>query len=182
VQHSIVLTLVGPDRPGLVEAVSEVVAQHGGNWVESRMAQLGGQFAGILRVELAPAQVDSLRQSLLDLSSANLQVVVVPVDASEPKSDRRQLQLDLIGQDRPGIVKEISQVLTNWNVNLEDLHTECISAPMSGEKLFVATARLSMPDDVQMNAVCSALERIAADLVVDITLAPPSKSNVKRLG
>jgi len=135
-----------------------------------------------LRVELAPAQVDALRQSLLELSSANLQVVVVPVDASESKSDRRQLQLDLIGQDRPGIVKEISQVLMNWNVNLEELHTECISAPMSGEKLFVATARLSMPDDVQMNAVCSALEQIAADLMADITLAPPSTSNVKRSG
>ena len=178
--HSIVLTLVGPDRPGLVEAVSDVVARHGGNWVESRMAQLGGQFAGILRVEISPANTEALRQSLLELTSANLQVVVVPVEAGATKSDRRQLQLDLIGQDRPGIVKEISQVLTNWNVNLEELHTECISAPMSGEKLFVATARLSMPDDVQMSVVCSALEQIAADLMADITLAPPSASNVKR--
>jgi glycine cleavage system regulatory protein len=163
-----------------VETVSEVVARHGGNWVESRMAQLGGQFAGILRVEIAPGAVDALRESLLQLNAAQLQVVVVPVDVTEPQRTHRQLQLDLIGQDRPGIVKEISQVLTNWKVNLEELHTECISAPMSGERLFVASARLSIPDDLQVPAVSSALEQIASDLMVDITLAPSSGSAAKR--
>jgi glycine cleavage system regulatory protein len=144
------------------------------------MAQLDGQFAGILRVEIAPASVEALRNGLLQLASANLQVVVVPVEERPSKVERRQLQLELIGQDRPGIVKEISQVLTNLNVNLEELHTECISAPMSGELLFVATARLSMPDDVQQSVVSSTLEQIASDLMVDITLAPPSGVGTKR--
>jgi glycine cleavage system regulatory protein len=143
------------------------------------MAQLAGQFAGILRVEIAQDSVETLRKALLELTSANLQVVVVPVDSSQPK-EVPQLQLELIGQDRPGIVKEISQTLTNLHVNLESLETECISAPMSGEQLFVATARLSVPDEVPMSKVSAALERIASDLMVDITLAPPSSSGAKR--
>lgn len=178
--QSIVLTLVGPDRPGLVETVSEVVARHGGNWVESRMAQLGGQFAGILRVEIGAADVQALRESLLALSAAHLQVVVVPGDVPAESNDRRQLQLDLIGQDRPGIIKEISQALTVLDVNLEELHTECISAPMSGERLFAANARLSIPDGLRTERVSSALEQIASDLMVDITIAPPSANKAKR--
>ncbi len=144
------------------------------------MAQLGGQFAGILRVEIAPDRVEALEQSLLQLSSAHLHVVVVPIEEAPPKPELKQLQLELIGQDRPGIVREISQVLSNRNVNLEELHTECISAPMSGERLFVATARLSVPDDVRVAAVSSALEQIASDLMVDITLAPPATTRPTR--
>ena len=177
VSQSIVLTLVGPDRPGLVEAVSDVVVRHGGNWVESRMAQLGGQFAGILRVEIAATQVEVLRQSLLSLTSANLQVVVVPIESLPHETHRKQLQMHLVGQDRPGIVKEISQVLASRNVNLEELHTECQSAPMSGETLFVATARLGVPDGVETRSISAALEKIASDLMVDIAIAPSPKSS-----
>ena len=170
--QSIVLTLVGPDRPGLVEAVSEVVARHGGNWVESRMAHLGGQFAGILRIEISAAQVDGLRRSLLGLRTADLQVVVAPVEAGPHATHRNQLQLHLIGHDRPGIIKEIARILAGYDVNLEELHTECQSAPMSGETLFVATARLGVPDTVDTRSISISLEQIAADLMVDITLAP----------
>ena len=49
---NLVLTLIGPDRPGLVEAVAQPIAANGGNWLESRMAHLGGKFAGILRVDV----------------------------------------------------------------------------------------------------------------------------------
>ncbi len=177
VSQSIVLTLVGPDRPGLVETVSDVVVRHGGNWVESRMAQLEGQFAGILRVEIAPSHVEALRQSLLELISANLQVVVVPIGSNLHEIHRNQLQMHLVGQDRPGIVKEISQVLASRNVNLEELHTECQSAPMSGETLFVATARLGVPDGVETSGITAALEQIASDLMVDIAIAPSPKSS-----
>lgn len=171
--HSIVLTLVGPDRPGLVEAVSESVARHGGNWVESRMAQLSGQFAGILRIEIAPSQVQSLVDSLNALRSENLQVVVVPTDSDvAPARSRQQLHLNLVGQDRPGIVRDISQVLAKLNVNLEELHTECKSAPMSGEALFTASARLGIPDGMALPTVIAAVEQIASDLMVDINVEP----------
>ena len=51
-QRLLVMTVIGQDRPGLVESVAALVAENGGNWLESRMSRLGGHFAGILRVEV----------------------------------------------------------------------------------------------------------------------------------
>ena len=173
--QSIVLTLVGPDRPGLVEAVSDIVVRHGGNWLESRMAHLAGQFAGILHINVPDDQMQLIRESLLQLKSADLQVVVVPTDAARYEPLLRPLHLHLIGQDRPGIVREIAQVLAERGVNVEELHTECQSAPMSAEALFVAVANLGVPDQLGLDELRSALEQIAADLMVDITLEAPKE-------
>ncbi len=171
--QSIVLTLIGPDRPGLVQAVSDIVVRHGGNWLESRMAQLAGQFAGILRIEIPPNQLQAINESLQQLRSAELQIVVVPADSTGYRPLLRPLRLHLVGQDRPGIVREIAQVLANRGVNVEELHTECQSAPMSAEVLFVATAKLRVSDELGINDLRSALEQIASDLMVDITLEGP---------
>jgi len=156
-----------------VEAVSDIVVRHGGNWLESRMAHLAGQFAGILRVDIPSDQVEPIRESLMQLKSASLQIVVVPTDSVAYEPLLRPLRLHLIGQDRPGIVREIAQVLAERGVNVEELHTECQSAPMSAEALFVATARLGVPDQLGLNELRAALELIASDLMVDITLEAP---------
>jgi glycine cleavage system regulatory protein len=175
VAQSIVLTLIGPDRPGLVEAVSDIVVRHGGNWLESRMAQLGGQFAGILRIEIPAHEAQSLGESLSELKSYGLQIVVVPADSTNQGPLLRPLQLHLMGQDRPGIVREIAQVLAARHVNVEELQTQCQSAPMSAEQLFVAIARLGIPDNLDVRGLRADLELIASDLMVDITLEPPEE-------
>jgi len=174
VAQSLVLTLVGPDRPGLVEAISGIVARHGGNWLESRMAHLAGQFAGILRIEIPDEQLSPVRDALARLHSHELQLIVVRADAEPHEALRRPLRLHLVGHDRPGIVREIAQVLASRNVNVEELNTECQSAPMSGEVLFVATAKLGVPDQLGIDELRGALEHIASDLMVDVTLEAPT--------
>jgi glycine cleavage system regulatory protein len=137
------------------------------------MAHLSGQFAGILRIEVPNEQVAAICESLSCLHSKELQIVVVPADSKPQEALLRPLRLHLVGQDRPGIVREISQVLASRSVNVEELNTECQSAPMSGEVLFVATAKLGVPDQLGINELRTALEQIASDLMVDITLESP---------
>jgi glycine cleavage system regulatory protein len=137
------------------------------------MAQLGGQFAGILRVEIEPSASTALTTELLRLSTANLQVIAVPTKVSTQTPLLRPLRLQLVGQDRPGIIREISQILAQFRVNVEELNSECQSAPMSGETLFVASARLGVPNDLDLSVLRSALERIASDLMVDVTIETP---------
>ncbi len=149
--------------------------RHEGNWLESRMAHLAGQFAGILRIEVPDKQVQPIRESLLTLTSTELRVVVVSSLSSGNESQLRPLRLHLIGHDRVGIIREIAQVLANRGVNVEELHTECQSAPMSGEALFVATAQLGVPEHLGLNELRCALEQIASDLMVDITLEAPKQ-------
>ena len=168
---SIVLTVLGRDRPGLVESLARVVAEHGANWVESRMAHLAGHFAGILRVEVDADRADLLAASLNSLAESGLESIVHPDASSPTPADRPLVHLELVGQDRPGIVREISRVLAAQGVNVEELQTECTAAPESGQLLFRATAQLRLPTGVGESALRAALEAVAADLMVDIELA-----------
>jgi glycine cleavage system regulatory protein len=170
--RALVMTVIGRDRPGLVESVASLVADHGGNWLESRMSRLGGQFAGILRVEVPDASMPPLIQALNGLAGQGLTVVVHP-DQPEPAPVAGRLSaLEIVGHDRPGIVREIARALAGRGVNVEELETEYASAAMSGEALFKAKAKISIPGACDIAALRHQLEKIAEDLIVDITFEP----------
>jgi len=169
-QVPLVLTLISPDRTGLVEAVARAVAEHGGNWLESRLCRLGGEFAGILRVEIPAAKKSALLAALQKLQTHGLQIVVRE-DAPVPAATGQQTKLEIVGADRPGIVREITHALARAGVNVEEFSSEVASAPMSGETLFKASARLRLPEGCDLAALKNDLEKIAADLLVDVSLA-----------
>jgi len=167
---SLVLTILGADRPGLVDSLAQTVTEHDGNWIESRMARLAGQFAGILRVEVDAAQAATLTAALDSLSAGGLDVTVHADTADVQAAEKPTVALSLVGQDRPGIVREITRVLANHRVNVEALETECPSAAHSGQTLFQATAQLRLPDDLAAETLRAALEQVANDMMVDIAL------------
>jgi glycine cleavage system regulatory protein len=169
----LVLTLIGRDRPGLVEAVAEQIAAQGGNWLESRMAHLGGQFAGILRVEVPDANAAALAEALRKLEAHGLHVTLESETCRSAAPARRTFVLDLVGLDRPGIVREISHVLAERGVNIEELVTDRTTAPMSAELLFRSRARVNIPDDLDATELRARLEKLAGDLMVQVTLAEP---------
>jgi len=168
-QHSLVMTVIGNDRPGLVDSVASLVAEHGGNWLESRMSRLGGQFAGIVHVEVPAEREPALAKALKALDARGLTVVVHSEQAQARDLSRTNI-LEIVGQDRPGIVRQISHTLAEAGVNVEELHTECASAAMSGETLFKARAVLHVPPACDVEKLREALEKIAADLIVEISL------------
>jgi glycine cleavage system regulatory protein len=167
-EASLVMTIIGRDRPGLVDSVAQVVAAHGGNWLESRMSRLGGQFAGILRVSVPASQQSALVDALQKLQSAGLAVVVHPDDARAEAQSAKGIILEIVGQDRPGIVRQISHALAEFGVNVEELESECASAAMSGEAIFKARFRVSIPATCKLDELRRRIERIAADLIVDV--------------
>ena len=168
-QIPLVMTLVGPDRTGLVESVARAVAGHDGNWLESRMCRLGGEFAGILRVEIPAENKSALLAALQTIPG--LSVVVQPDSKPALATTGRQTKLEIVGSDRPGIVREITSALARASVNVEEFSSEVVSAPMSGETLFKAEARLHLPERCDLAALKKDLETIAADLLVDVSFA-----------
>lgn len=170
--ESLVVTVIGRDRPGLVESVSAAVEAHGGSWVESRMARLAGNFAGILRASVPEAQAESLTSALNALRAEGLQVTVERGIVADVE-DASVVTLELIGGDRPGIVHKISEALAAKGVNVDELDTECDGAPWSGDALFKARARLHAPKGLDLDELREGLEAIANDLMVDLTLGPP---------
>lgn len=167
---SLVLTILGQDRPGLVDSIAAVVTEHGGNWVESRMAHLAGQFAGVLRVEVDPQQAEALQSALKTLGEAGLEAVVHADSVGAAASETPLVNLSLVGQDRPGIVREISRVLAAHGVNVEELSTTCTRAATTGQPIFQAEAQLRLPAGVNSDALRTALEQVAHDMMVDLSL------------
>ena len=166
----LVLTVLGEDRPGLVEALAQVIAAHQGNWLESRMARLAGKFAGILRASVPEAHATALMHALQELTHAGLKVTIEQSSIDASAQAYRWLTLALTGYDRPGIIRDISHALASRGINIDELHTEYTSAPMSGEMLFKATAQLRVPPAVVLSELQESLEQLAHGLMVDITL------------
>ena len=172
-EQSIIVTLVAPDRPGLVEAVSDVIARHDGNWEASRMAHLAGHFAGILSIRAPEDRAPGLATDLLALETRvtglRLQLVLEDGDDARAFDDEPATwEIDLLGQDQPGIVRRLSAGLAALAVNVEELQTGCREAPHSGERLFSAHARIRPPARLSMDALRAALEPLSADMFVEI--------------
>ncbi len=170
---SFVMTILGKDHPGIVEAVSAVVATHGGNWQESRLARLSGRFAGFISISAPQSVAHDLENGLLGLARAGLDLRVERIDEREPEPEVARATLELVGHDRPGILREITAALTLNNVNVIRLDTDCTSAPMSGEMLFRAEADLLCPSELSFESLREALEQIGQDMMVEISLAKP---------
>jgi glycine cleavage system regulatory protein len=168
VRTSLVLTVIGTDRPGIVEQLSQEVLAAGANWEESSMARLAGKFAGLLRVSVDAEHADRLASGLRALADGDL-TVVVERSGDLDIGRLRTLSLDLVGIDRPGIVRDISHVLARNGVNIDELETEVTGAAMSGEPVFRARARVRLPDSTNVDDIRRILEAMADHLMVDVT-------------
>lgn len=167
---NLVLTVVGDDRAGLVAALADVVTAHGGNWEHSQLAELAGTFAGIVVVSVPDERVAALTDSLGRLDGL-LKVTVHPGTASPAADARPELTLDVLGNDHPGIVRDISAVLSRHAISIEYLTSETREAPMAGGRLFEARVVARLPQDADLAAVRSDLEQLAAEILVDIELS-----------
>jgi glycine cleavage system regulatory protein len=177
-QTHLVLTAIGPDRPGLVSALSSIVATGGGNWLDSRMARLAGQFAGIVLVAVAVDKADALTAALRQLEAEGLRLVVEKGlgahESSRAGGDR--MKLELLGHDRPGIVRDVSRVLADMKVSIDELETHHGSGSFSGEAMFKAHALLRLPQGLEPERVREALETLANEMMVDLNPAPDAQA------
>ena len=166
---SLVLTVIGDDRPGLVEQLATAISKHDGNWLESSMAHLSGKFAGIVCIGIPEARLEALKTALSALPG--LRITAEVADADEVPADKpsgRRLKLSLVGHDRIGIVREVSSALAALGGSSEAMNTLTYDAPMGDGKLFGTDALLVLPEGVTPDAGRAALEGITAELMVDV--------------
>jgi len=167
---SIVMTILADDQPGIIKTVSSVLHKHGGSWTQSSMSSLAGQFAGILLATVPTANSVACRQELLALESQGLHIVAHICAQAPAGEETRECVLDLVGNDRQGIVHDITKVLAAHNVNVRELETLVEAASMAGGELFRARAELLVPVSTDIDLLESELENLANDLMVDIRL------------
>jgi len=160
-----ILTIMANDRPGIAEQLATVVEAHKGNWLESRLATMSGKFAGIVRIEAPSEQFGSLQSALQSLREKGLSVQV-EMGVSDT-TEYSEHSVEVVGNDRPGIVREVTQALASCNVNVIDLQTEIEPASMSGGSLFKAKIEFGLTKTQTEDMVIQALEALSPDLMVD---------------
>ena len=173
-KSKVILSAAGSDRPGLTQALAEAVLAAGGNWLESHLSRLGGKYVGSVLVEIDEVELSGFEGAIRGVDAVGLTVSLVPA-GEEPLSTGALLSLELVGQDRPGIVREVTGVLAGLDVNIEDFATRTENGAWSGERLFRAAARLSLPAGVSSDQVQSALEAISGEIMVDFSFTAPTK-------
>jgi glycine cleavage system regulatory protein len=165
---SIVITFIGDDRPGIVEAISRIIASHQGEWVESRLVNLSGKFAGVLRANLPEEECDAFSADIKS-GTKGLKITIeqAHIDIDEKG---KSYKLELVGQDRPGIIHRISSVLVANGATVDEMDSEVVEASMSGEKLFKANIILCLAKGYSIDDLSDVLEELANELIVDIEL------------
>lgn len=169
-ETSYIVTFIGDDRPGLVEALSRAIEKNRGNWLESRLSQLGGKFAGLVLVVLPDENGPALEADLKALSASGLSVRVTAATAMAATASGRGITLTVIGPDRLGIVREISRALAERDVNVVEMDSEVSSAPMSAELIFTARIEAEIPEHIDLDDLEDSLEEIANHMTLEIEL------------
>lgn len=165
---SIVLTVIADDQPGVIEIVSKTLRKHDGNWTQSSMSTLAGQFAGILLAYVPEDKTEACLAELHGLESEGLRIITHVSDEPAATEKTHEYTLDLVGNDHPGIVHEITSVLAAHKVSVHKLETKVESASMGGGDIFKAWAQLSVPAGADVDALEKELEDLANDLMVDL--------------
>ena len=170
VATSLIVTASGSDRPGIVSLLSDRAQGFGANWGGSRMANLSGQFAGMVHFEVPAQNAEPLAQALRGLESSGLRIDIRKVEAPPPPAGRRMVKLELTGLDRPGIIRDLTRSLAEQGVSIDDLHTEIINDGATAEHLFKVKALLVVPESLQNVTLRRALDTLANEMMVDIGL------------
>ncbi len=166
----LVLTVVGDDRAGLVNALAEKIAAFDGNWEQSELAELAGAFAGIVLVSVADDRVSGLTESLRSLDGL-LNVTAHHGALQSVDDSRSTLAFTVLGNDRPGIVRDVTAAIAAHSLSIDVFRSRTLEAPMAGGVLFEASVEVSVPDGTDATAIERALEALAGEIQVDLTLA-----------
>jgi glycine cleavage system regulatory protein len=170
----VVIACLGTDRPGLVERLADLVKAHQGNWLESHLVHLGGQFAGVVRAEIATDRISALQDAAAALRQDGLSLIIHVEDSPPPRTPGRGASFQIVGQDRPGIIRQVSGILARHGANVEELDSRVESAPWTGEPMFHATVRVHLPEHAEVAAIRKELEAVADELMIDIHFDRPA--------
>ena len=165
-----IISFIADDQPGLIEEISDVVSAHGANWLESRMSQLAGKFAGIVRLSVPPGSVSALEQALAGLGKKGLTLRFESAAVRMPVAPGNRYHLEILGYDRPGILHEFAAALAQRDINVTDLRSGIRCAPGNPDQLFHASAEIELPDSLDVSELRSALEATAHHMGIEYAL------------
>jgi glycine cleavage system regulatory protein len=166
----LIVTIIGPDRPGIVRLLSDRAQRHGASWTTGQMSRLAGEFAGMVHFEVPPENVDALAEALRGLESSGLRVVIAKSQLGKPPSGLRGVSIELSGEDRIGIVSKLTHILAQRGVSIEHIQTEIGAPDTSARRTFRISDHLLVPDALGNDELQQSLGALAQEMLVDIAI------------
>jgi glycine cleavage system transcriptional repressor len=171
-ESHLVLTAVGPDRPGIVNAISSLVDAAGANIEDSRMAILGGEFALLMLVSGPEAAVADVEREAPRLEAELGLRLLSKRTRPEAPRDFLPYSLRVTGLDRPGIVRVVADLLARRGINVASLESRVTYAPLSGTALFALEAELEVPSELALSELRREVQKLADEENLDLALEP----------
>ena len=163
----VIFTIIGNDKPGLVDKLAKTVYEYKGNWLGSSFAHMAGQFAGFVEVMVPEGEHQALHAALGNIEGLQVNVQSAP---SQTQTEQQFVSFEVTGNDRPGIVHEITNVLQQFNLNIVNFNSKCESAPNWGSEIFLAKVKIALPTTLSRDELQDALEAVGNDLIVDFDI------------
>jgi methionyl-tRNA formyltransferase len=167
IRRSIVLT---EEVSSTITSLADRAQRFGANWAASRMTRLASEFAGMVHFEVPRENADALATALRGLESSGLQVVIARSDGATVPTSLRGFELELVGDDRLGIVSRLTKILAERGISIENIHTEIVRSGVSGKQTFKIGAHLLVPAALSVDELRRELGTLASEMMVDIAL------------
>lgn len=165
--QQLVFTIIAQDKPGIVTTIADIVNQHGANWLDSRMSQLAGEFAGIVHIEIPLENRQDLENAFSALESTGMSITLRQADEIV-QSESKFIEIEVFGNDRSGIVAEITKLFSEKDISIVEFDTDITDAPQSGGMLFHADAVISVSKGTNLDDLQDKLQDLADELTLDI--------------
>ena len=166
----LIVTIIGPDRPGIVRLLSDRAHRHGASWTTGQMSRLAGEFAGMVHFEVPPENVNALADALRGLESSGLHVAIAKSENGQLPAGLRGVSLQLSGDDRIGIVSKLSHILAQRGASIEHIETDLGAADAAGRRTFRVSAHLLVPNALGNDELQQALAALAQEMLVDVAI------------
>jgi len=169
----LVISAVGEDQPGIVNALSEKILESGCNIIDTRMTVLGGEFAILMMVSGSWNTVAKLESSMSSLEKQlNLTIIAKQTEPRDQSSKKIPYMIEVVAMDHPGIVNNVAEFFSSRNINIEDLSTGSYSAAHTGTTMFTMHMVISIPAESHLGDLREHFTEFCDNLNLDAIMEP----------
>lgn len=171
------LTVVGSDQPGIISRLTSIFHRHGANLEDITMTILEGQFAMIL---LASYKNPQARQKILSDLQKGSRVMNLSINWRDIKGKLKRGESHLkksysylitaVGNDKTGIIHEISESLYRSGANITDLRSRLIGE--KGKPIYSVLMETDIPKSVSLIKLRKIVTKLTKSLDIEISAKP----------
>ena len=146
-----VIATIGEDRPGIVDAISGVVAELNLSIEDSRMTVLGGEFAVLMSVAGGTLPLQRLETKLGKLAEKmDLAFLFRRTARRDSVEGRVPYTVSVTAMDHPGIVHQVAGFFLSQNINIYNLDTVTECAAHTGTPIFSLVMEIEVPPEIRI--------------------------------